>query len=250
MHALTDLLLPHRCPCGEPLHDDRRIGPASALCPSCRSLLLRGSALAVRPHPRPPGLPACSAAAGYAGGVRRCLIAYKERRWRALAPVLALALVKALGALSPTPAVDEPLLLVPVPASRAALRARGFDHVALLVQSALRLMPAGFPGRWSWSPLLRPVRRIADQAGLPAAARARNVAGALAPRPGLGRYAAAHASRLVLVDDVLTSGATLAEAARALRAGGWRTHNAVVVAAVLRPGGAGHSALPSWGRSG
>jgi predicted amidophosphoribosyltransferase len=195
-------------------------------------------------------VPSCSAAAAYASGVRRCLIAYKERGWRSLAPVLALALVKALGALVPAAGVAEPLLLVPVPASRAAVRLRGFDHVALLVQSALRLMPRTAAGRWSWNPLLRPVRRVADQAGLPAAARARNVAGSLALRPGTGRLPAAHASRLVLVDDVLTSGATLAEAARALRAGGLRTHNAVVVAAVLRPERRGISALPSWGRSG
>ncbi len=250
MPALTDLLLAHRCPCGAALNEGRHRSPAAALCGDCRTLLLGGAPLAVRPRPRPAGLPPCFAAAAYAGGVRRSLIAYKERRWRALAPVLALALVKALGGLTPAPGIREPLLLVPVPASRAALRARGFDHVALLVQSALRLMPATVPGRWGWSPLLRPARRVADQAGLGAAARARNVAGALTLRPGLGRRAAVQASRLVLIDDVLTSGATLAEAARALRAGGLRAHNAVVVAAVLRPECAGKPALPSRGRSG
>jgi predicted amidophosphoribosyltransferase len=250
MNALTDLLLPRRCPCGDALDDDHAGRRAPAVCPECRRSLTGGAALAARPYPRPAGLPACSAAAAYAGGVRRCLIAYKERRWRSLAPVLALALVKALGGLVPALGAAEPLLLVPVPASRAALRSRGFDHVALLVQSAVRLMPSTIRAQWSWSPLLYPVRRVADQAGLPAAARARNVAGSLALRPGPRRLVAARASRLVLVDDVLTSGATLAEAARALRAGGLRTHNAVVVAAVVRPESAGSSALPSRGRSG
>jgi predicted amidophosphoribosyltransferase len=250
MPALTDLVLPRRCPCGEALADERPRVRLSAVCRGCRAALLSGAPLAARPYPRPAGLPACSAAAAYGGSVRRCLIAYKERGWRSLAPALALALLKALGALAPAAGASQPVLLVPVPASRAALRSRGFDHVALLVRSALRLMPASFAGRWDWSPLLCQVRRVGDQAGLPASARAGNVAGSLALRPGLGRLAAARASRLVLVDDVLTSGATLAEAARALRAGGLRTHNAVVVAAVLRPESAGSSALPSWGRSG
>jgi predicted amidophosphoribosyltransferase len=249
MATLTDLLLPRRCPCGAALDSVRPRSSGTAVCLGCRALLLGGPALAVRPFPRPGGMPACTAGAAYAGGVRRCVIAYKERRWRAVAPVLALALVKAMAELSPALRDDEPALLVPVPASRTALRTRGFDHVALLVQSALRLMPGVLAGRWGWSPLLHPARRVADQAGLPAAARARNVAGSLMLRAGPGRLAAAHASRLVLVDDVLTSGATLAEAARALRAGGLRVHNAVVVAAVLRPERRSSCALPSRGRT-
>jgi predicted amidophosphoribosyltransferase len=181
--------------------------------------------------------------------MRRCLIAYKERGRRDLAPVLALALVKVLCELATD--TSGPVLLVPVPPSRVALRTRGFDHVALLVRLALRLLPPASAAGWGWSPLLYPTRRVADQAGLPAAARARNVAGSLCARQGIGRRAVSGKPPLiVLVDDVLTSGATVAEATRALRAGGQRVHAAAVVAAVLRPESRGSSALPSRGKTG
>lgn len=79
-------------------------------------------------------------------------------------------------------------------------------------------------------PVLRHRRRVADQAGLGAAARSANLAGALqaiAPWRVQGR-------RVVVVDDVITSGATLAEAARTLQAAGARVTAAATVAATPR----------------
>ncbi len=241
--------MPLRCPCGEAAGGHRRRNPAAAVCETCRPLLLDGPVRDVRPYPRPVGLPPCSAAAAYAGKMRRCLIAYKERGRRDLAPVLALALVKVLRELDRN--IPGPLLIVPVPPSRVALRTRGFDHVALLVRLALRFLPPASSSGWGWSPLLYPTRRVADQAGLPASARARNVAGSLSARPGIGRRTlAGRPPLLVLVDDVVTSGATMAEATRALRASGLRVHAAAAVAAVLRPEHRGTSALPSRGKTG
>jgi predicted amidophosphoribosyltransferase len=203
----------------------------------------------VLPYPAPIGLPVCAAGARYRGPVRRLLIAYKERGRRDLAAVLSMALVHALLALPAVrAALEEPsessarrLLLVPVPASRAAWRARGFDHIVTLVRDAL--VPLRQLGRAaglevSWAPLLELTRRVADQAGLSTADRATNLSGALRMRPA-PRFHPAHtragpATLVVLIDDVLTTGATMAEAARALASGGVRAQSSAVVATAVR----------------
>jgi predicted amidophosphoribosyltransferase len=114
------------------------------------------------------------------------------------------------------------VVLVPVPSSPAAVRARGQDHARRLARAAARTLP-GVPAR----PLLRLTRAVADQAGLDTAARARNLSGALTARASAGL-------RVVVVDDVVTTGATLAEATRALQAAGAQVLGAAVVAATVR----------------
>jgi predicted amidophosphoribosyltransferase len=246
MRPLTDLVLPRSCPCA---------GPSSArssrsVCPACHQLLTGGAqARVVRPYPTPPGLPECAAALVYGGSIRRLLIAYKERGRRDLAPALALGLWQALLALpdlqAPTAEAGCRLLLVPVPASRSAFRARGVDHVAALLQALVRQLrllqqvPPQMRRQVSWLPLLEPTRRVVDQAGLNAADRRVNLAGSLRIRPGGGNRASRDAPLIVIVDDVLTTGATIAEAARALRAGGLRPGGAAVIASVMS-----HSPLP------
>ena len=86
------------------------------------------------------------------------------------------------------------------------------------------------------SDALVPRRRVADQAGLGARARAVNLEHALAVRPRWATVVAG--ASCVVVDDVLTTGATLVEATRALRSGGARTVVAATVCATQRhPGG-------------
>lgn len=124
---------------------------------------------------------------------------------RALAPALQAA-VEAVGG----PAV----VVVPVPTSRAAFRRRGYRVVELVARRAgLRA-----------TPLLRQARATADQRGLARDERRRNVAGSLRATDAAGL-------RVVIVDDVVTTGATLREAARALRAAGAEVVGAAVVAA-------------------
>lgn len=107
-----------------------------------------------------------------------------------------------------------PVLLVPVPSARRAVRARGHDparRIALVAAGELRR--AGMTARVV--AVLRQRRRVADQSGLNSRQRLDNLAGALTVAPGGGRLLAE--GLVVLVDDLMTTGASLTEAARAVR---------------------------------
>ncbi|MEV7807316.1 phosphoribosyltransferase family protein [Microbispora sp. NPDC088329] len=232
--ALLDLILPSRCAgCG---------APGAVACPSCTAELLREPAPRP-PDPPPPGLPECWSATAYDGAARRMILACKERGRTALVPVLAAsvsACVTAWAAALPPGggAAAREVWLVPVPSARAASRSRGHDPVRAVAAAAAReLCRRGRPA--TLAPLLRHSRRVADQAGLGSAERAANLSGAFEagrgaaarPRPrGRGLEDVA----VVLVDDVVTTGTTLAEAARALRAAGTEPAAAVTVAATRR----------------
>ncbi|SNX61626.1 hypothetical protein SAMN06272735_3369 [Streptomyces sp. TLI_55] len=112
-------------------------------------------------------------------------------------------------------AAEGVVLLVPVPSSRAAVAARGHDPARrIALAAAAELRRGGVPARVL--SVLRQRRGVADQAGLNSRERLDNLAGALSVVPGGGRLLLG--GPVVLVDDVMTTGASLAEAARAVRA--------------------------------
>lgn len=203
------------------------------VCPDCLEALGGAGAGRVRPSPAPPGLPGVHAGAVYADAVREVVLAHKERGALPLAGPLGTALAAAVlslpgggGGAAAAPAGG--VALVPVPSARHRTRARGHDparRIALAASAGAR--GKGVPARVV--PVLRLRRRVADQADLGARERRENVAGALVAGPAGVRSAAG--ARIVVVDDLITTGATLAEAARALRAGGLRVAGAAVVAA-------------------
>jgi predicted amidophosphoribosyltransferase len=215
--ALADLVLPRTCAgCGLPGH---------ILCRGCAALL--AVPRPATPRRFPWGFPPTAAAGAYSGPVRPAVNAFKERGRTELARPLGAALALAVAAVvSAVPGASGPVLLVPVPSSRAALRTRGRDHVRELAARAVaELQAAGMPA--AEARLLQRQGRARDSAGLSAAARRANLAGTFRrsaePAPG---------ALLVLVDDVVTSGATLTEAAEALSAG-TRPDDHPVLAAVV-----------------
>ncbi|MDF3143706.1 MULTISPECIES: ComF family protein [unclassified Streptomyces] len=232
---LTDLVLPAECGgCAR---------PRTVLCPECRAVLSGTVPSRVRPMPEPSGLPVVHAAARYADEVRAVLLAHKERGALALAAPLGTALAGAVraglreaGAYGDGASVravrsrgsqgradgvgrfggaGAPVLLVPVPSARGAVRARGHDparRIALAAAGELRR--AGTSARVL--AVLRQRRAVADQSGLNSRQRLDNLSGALTVAPGGGRLLAG--GPVVLVDDLMTTGASLTEAARAVRA--------------------------------
>lgn len=209
--ALLDLLLPAPCGgCGA------AVGPGIALCATCTAVLARPV-----PVPDVPGLPPAMALAPYAGAARALVIAYKERGRRDLATPLAAALAHALDGLG----LGGPCLLVPAPSRRSAARARGGDHMLRLVH---RLAATGH-GRVL--PALELTAGARDSVGLSPAARAANLAAHLRVRAGPLR-GVARGLPVVLLDDVVTTGATAVVAARALAAAGLPVDLLLVVTAV------------------
>lgn len=221
--ALVELAAPSACAgCGS---------AGTRWCSECAAVLRGTDPHPWRPTPCPPGLPPTWAGPAYDGPVRAAVIAWKEQSRVELTPALAMVLravvAEALSGSAPhTAAVlaRTPVALVPAPSAPTSVRVRGRRAVHELAEAASRpdlVVDA-----------LRLARRVQDQAGLSAQARAANLDRAVEVRPGA--RAALAGVPCVVVDDVVTTGATLAECARALRAAGAGPVVAATVAATRR----------------
>jgi predicted amidophosphoribosyltransferase len=218
---ITGLVLPADCAgCGL---------PRTELCERCTGLLGAGaSARRVRPSPEPAGLPPVYAAGWYGDEVRAVVLAHKERGALGLARPLGVALAAAVRGVG----VPAPLLLVPVPSARRAVAQRGHDATARMARAAAReLRGQGVPARAV--AVLRQLRPVADQSGLTAAERLVNLTGAM--EAGGSRLPLLGAAPVVLVDDLMTTGASLTLAARAVAGVGGRVVGAAVVAGPRDP---------------
>lgn len=211
--------------------------PGPVLCAGCERVF---EDLPVRtwPDPCPEGLPPVWALTAYDGVARVALVAHKEHAQLALTRPLGRALaVAAMGLLASTPGRGDGVRLVPVPSRPAVVRERGHDPLARLAQAAARsLRRAGIAA--TVSKALRQRRDVADQAGLGAAERGTNLVGAFAGRP---RDRTGPDDSWIVVDDIVTTGATAVEASRALAAAGVPVLGVAVIAATQRhtPAGVG-----------
>jgi len=184
-------------------------------CPVCRLPLgehIGGVCLAcwreLRPWPGEPWLGAVAIAGAYEGPLRKIIRCLKFSGMSGLAEPLGCRLAERLAA-----RVDQFDLVMPVPLHRLRRWRRGYNQSELIARSVARSL-----GRPLATGILTRRRATASQRGRTRAGRAANVRGAF--RASHGALKDLKETRILVVDDVVTTGATLAECARALAGAG------------------------------
>jgi ComF family protein len=201
------------------------------LCPTCGAP--RPDGATCRCDERPPHIAAIASAARYDGPMRAIVQAFKYAGHQSLGASLAARLSD-----HPHLRLHDIDVIVPVPLHPWRRLQRGFNQAERLARH-LRSGEAGRP------PVLHALVRLrwrSAHAGLPAEQRRRNLRGAVTLRPALPRQSR-HAlrarltgARVLLVDDVVTTGGTLSACAEVLRAAGAREVRAATAARTARHG--------------
>jgi predicted amidophosphoribosyltransferase len=209
---VLDLILPRECGgCG---------APSTRWCDACAAEL---SVPAEQPHvvnPRiDPRVPVF-ALGRYAGARRQAILALKEHGRADLVAPLACALAVGLHRLLSWGMAETPLTIVPAPTRRSAARRRGGDPVTRLARAAV----AGHPDVTVVA-ALRMKALARDSVGLGSSARERNIAGRVLLRGARPR------TEVVIVDDIVTTGATARESVRTLHSAGIRVAAVLAIAA-------------------
>lgn len=213
--CVLDLVLPLECGgCG---------APATRWCAACAAEL---SVAAGEPHvvspPVDPQVPVF-ALGRYAGVRRQAILAMKEHGRRDLVAPLACALIVGVDHLLSWGMLENPLTMVPAPTRRWAARRRGGDPVSRMARIAGATL--GRHHDVTVVPALRMRALARDSVGLGASARERNITGRVLLRGQRPR------NEVVLVDDIITTGATARESVRVLQAAGVRVRAVLAVAA-------------------
>lgn len=228
LDACLDLLLGSSCAvCGL---------PGRVLCDVCATGLPRGGRVCW-PTPCPAGLALPVAAGEYDGALKVLVNAHKERQQFSLAKPLGSMLAHAVRVLldqSGAAGVGT-WFLVPVPSRGPVVRARGHDPMLRVSRQAAVVLR-----RWGYqvavARVLCVVASARDQSGLHADERAANLAGSMAATSGraVRLRRSWPEARLVVTDDVLTTGSTAREAQRALESAGLEVTGVATVAATRK----------------
>ena len=200
LDAMLDLVLPLECGgCG---------APSTQWCEACAAAL---EVKSDEPHlvsPRvEPGVPVF-ALGRYAGPRRQAIVAVKEHGRRDLVAPLSRALALGLHRLISWGILDVPVTIVPAPTRASAARRRGGDPVTRIAVAASQFHPGV-----SVAPVLRTRAMVRDSVGLTSTARQRNLEGRV-------RLIRSVTGPVLLVDDIVTTGATAREAVRTLHTAG------------------------------
>jgi predicted amidophosphoribosyltransferase len=216
---VADLVLGRRCLLCDAI--------GTALCPACLSAL-RGH---VRDIAGTSGLPRTTAALAYEDEGRTLVLEYKERGNRGLTPMLGLLLADSIAPHLPA-SLSGPTIVVPVPSHRWS--ARGFDALGGIARAAGPALAArGRPVLVR--PWLETVSAYRPLKGLSRAERHRRIEGAFRVPVRVQRHAGRRpGARVIVVDDVLTTGATLGEAVRTLTGAGIPVAGVAVLAWATR----------------